>query len=222
MAIDISQFSFDDLVTLIFDHPVSEESWYLTDEWVYGNNPDWHDYYAGDKGLLLRNLTRLFRSPAFLFDKYSLEQLEQGFWFIPGQLLCVAGFSGPLWDAEIEWADRKDCIESMGDLFEHFFAVNSLQLSCHMWWDSLAYGYHREPSPEEDSEAEKVQQVMFETLCRILRIESEECQSSALHGLGHLNHPKTKMVIDEFLLAHPSVNDDLRKYALACKDGNIM
>lgn len=212
MAIDITDLTFDEWVEFVFDHPVTDPAWHWSDEW---------EHYASDGVKLLRYLIRLFREPSFLFEKYSPAQLEQGFWFISG-LLCLARFMGLPWQKNLPWKLRRDLIESMFDLFERFFALNALDTSCFMWWDGLAYGYHMTDGKPDDANGARVQQAMFETLKRILYLESRACRMSALHGLGHLKHPELEKTIDGFLAAHADVDEELRQYALACRTGKIM
>jgi hypothetical protein len=71
-----------------------------------------------------------------------------------------------------------------------------------------------------DEDGKEVQQAMFETLKQILEIDSEDCQTSALHGLGHLKHPETEVTIKGFLKRH-SVSGKLKDYANACVAGTM-
>ena len=67
-----------------------------------------------------------------------------------------------------------------------------------------------------------MQDVMFETLTRILRFESETCQSAALHGLGHLRHPDTAAVIADYLEHNRDIDPELRDYALDAARFDVM
>ncbi|HEX8474005.1 MAG TPA: hypothetical protein VF666_08230 [Pyrinomonadaceae bacterium] len=212
MAIDITELTFEEWVEFIFNHPVTKPAWHWSDEW---------EYYASDGVKLVRYLIRLFREPSFLFERYSREQLEQAFWFVP-TLLCFVSFRGLLWQKNLPWKLRRELIVSIGDLFERFFAVDALETSCFMWWDVLAYGYHMTGGKPEDKNGARVQQAMFETLKRILYLDSRDCRMSALHGLGHLKHPELEKTIDEFLAAHTDLDEELKKYALQCRMGEIM
>jgi hypothetical protein len=66
-----------------------------------------------------------------------------------------------------------------------------------------------------------MQDVIFETLNRILRLDSVPCQTAALHGLGHLHHPDTERVIEQYLQGNPMVSPKLRDYALAAAKFDI-
>jgi hypothetical protein len=217
MVIDLNKYSFSQWVTFVFDHPIAqaeEKEWYWQDEWEH----------EADNSLMLEYLIRLFRNSAFLLDTYSPEQLEQGFWFIQKPL----GFlEKGLKDINVEWQLRKECIVSMGDLFERLFAVNLLADSaCYIWWDLVISGYFEtshaswHPLIVDDKDAQ-AQQAIFETLSRILKLDSRECQKSALHGLGHLNHPLTEKTIESYLNENPMIDGESKEYANKCMKGEI-
>ena len=64
---------------------------------------------------------------------------------------------------------------------------------------------------------------MLETLVKILNLGDSRCEYYALHGLGHLRHPRCLGIIDEYVRKHqseldPQQIDWLRK----CRDGTLM
>ncbi len=210
MSVRLSELSFEQFVDFIFDHPVTEPAWYQTDE---------RDFSFGSGSVTVKNLIALFREPEFLFQRYATEQIEQGFWFI-SEWLCLVRFRGLLWEKRIPLELRVELVESMFDLFNRFFSVNPLENICFMWWDIIAYGYYMENGKPEDEDGAKIQQAMFKTLRRILELDSEECQKSALHGLGHLKHPETKKTITDFLRRH-IVSQELKDHAHLCIAGTM-
>ena len=80
-----------------------------------------------------------------------------------------------------------------------------------MWWDCLR-GF------DEDIDI-KVYDWMFEALSEILKIDTFDCQMSALHGLGHIEHPEKKNLIETFLRQHPEFEE--KEYALAAIKGEV-
>ena len=60
-----------------------------------------------------------------------------------------------------------------------------------------------------------MQDVMFEVLADLLQNDSEICQDAALHGLGHLHHPATQGLIENYIEQRPSLTQERRQYALA-------
>jgi hypothetical protein len=203
MAINLNNRSFDDWLIFAFDHPISTPStaWYWDDEWDWEAEPE-H---------ILKYSIKLFTNPQVLLEKFSYEQINQGFWFLLG---ATNQLSDWIWDKEIEWTLREKSIKSMEGVFTDLFSANPIQDACFMWWDLL-----RDFSDEPD---QKVINTMFETLSKILKLESLDCQESALHGLGHLEHTSKKSVIENFLRKYSNLDEDFRKYALAAIEGKIL
>jgi hypothetical protein len=204
--IDITNYSFDEFVSFVFDHDVAaehEEPWYWKIPDVMFASRHVCAYYV-----------QLFRKPEFLLERFSKPQLEQGFWAI---------FGGPdwalqhlLWDTNIPFAQRKECVGAMFDLFSRFFSTEPLEGACMMWWDGICYDWHcRLRVRERGGEDLEMQDVMFETMSAILFLDSPHCQKAALHGLGHLRHPDTQPLVERYLEAHRSLAEADREYALA-------
>jgi len=208
---DISTCSFEEFVDFLFGHdviPVPSESgdpvpWY------------WMAEVEFDPLLVAGHYIRLFTSPEFLVGRFSGEQLEQGFRAIQScNLECSV--DELIWDHRVPRDIRESCVRSMEELFGRLFAVCGLEESVDMWWDSLAYDWHccfrNRCSGGEDR---LMQDVMFETLGKILTQPFVKCQRSALHGLGHLHHPGTAQLIRDYLARNPEIGAELRDYALA-------
>jgi hypothetical protein len=217
MTHDIKTIDFDSFVDFLFDHPVAdrdknEEPWY----WAF----DLEIEYDPVKTLQL--YTRLFNGPEILLERFSLEQLEQGFWAIPSCTLDCSLWE-ILFDTNVEFVYKCECIKSMFSLYQKLFSKEPLETSSNMWWDSLAYDYCCGNRTRNNNGQEKlIQDSMFECLCKILDLDAIDCQLAALHGLGHLRHPETEMVINKYLELHPTLDDETRTYALDCITGDIM
>jgi hypothetical protein len=203
--IDATQYTFDDFVSLHFDHEfvgdVSKE-WYCNSEVTFVPQ-QFCAYYI-----------RLFREPEILVGRFSKSQLEEGFWgMISSRDWSVTQL---LWESEIIFLEREECVRAMLDLFTRFFAKEPLDSSCFMWWDGICYDYHcNNRVRERGGEDSKMQDVMFETLSAILLLDAPHCQAAALHGLGHLHHPRTQALVDQYLTDHPSLTTEQKEYALA-------
>jgi len=151
--------------------------------------------------------------PAFLLEQFSKDQLEEGFWGIQVPNLDCSAYRMVL-NSDLPFAAKEECVRSMFDLFQHLFAADPLETSANMWWDHFCYDW--EVGQRENSgEDLMLQNVMFQTLAKILDLDSEPCQRAALHGLGHLHHPDTEELIQQFLEHHPGLSDKQRAYALA-------
>lgn len=214
---DISRCSFEEFVDFLFEHditPVPPSKDEKPDPWY------WRAEVTHDTSRVLGFYVRLFENPEFLLARFTKEQLEQGFWaIISGNIACAV--TEVIWEKDVQFEERAACVRSMYHLYERFFLKEPLETSSHMWWDSLAYDWHcKNRSRENGGEDELMQDVMFETLERILVLPSEECQAAALHGLGHLHHPKTQEVIDRFL-SRP-LSPELGDYARAASRFEVM
>jgi len=78
-------------------------------------------------------------------------------------------------------------------LFERLFASESLESSVYMWWDLLCYDWHcGDIRRERGDEDLALRDIFFDTLARILGLDSLVCEAAALHGLSHLHHPHTE------------------------------
>jgi hypothetical protein len=108
-------------------------------------------------------------------------------------------------------------VHSLDDrIFRRLFAKDAFDTSVDMWWDSLCYDWHcGNRIRERGGEDLELQDTYFETLAEVLWIDSDTCQTAALHGLGHLHHPRTKELVERFIAEHPSITADLKAYALA-------
>jgi hypothetical protein len=92
----------------------------------------------------------------------------------------------------------------MAELFERLFADEPLDTSVHMWWDSLCYAWHcGNSNRERGGEDLELQNIFFQTLARVLAIDSWICQGAALHGLGHLHHHHTAKLISRYIGGTP-------------------
>jgi len=111
----------------------------------------------------------------------------------------------------------------MFELFQRFFAFERLDTSVFRWWDSLRYDWRcGNRNRDRGGEDLQLQDVFFGTLAKILFLDSETCQDSALHGLGHLHHPGTTELIDRYLLEHPSLTEQRKVYALAAAKFQVL
>jgi len=213
--IDISQYSFDQFISFMFERDVPPEAekrhpWYWNMEVTYAPKAIC-SYYV-----------QLFRQPEFLVQRFSKAQLDEGFWAIQGPNLDCA-VDRVLWDTDLPFAAREECVRSMFDLFRLIFANEPLDTSVQMWWDSLCYDWHcGNRNRDSGGEDLKMQDVMFETLAAILSLDSPICQRAALHGLGHLHHPGTQKLIQQYLREHPSLSEEQREYAIAAAAFKVM
>jgi hypothetical protein len=97
-----------------------------------------------------------------------------------------------------------------------------------MWWDLILHGFWtsdkahfpstwKGDASKLDSDSRRTLDVMFETLRRILSLPDRESQKSALHGLGHLDHPGVSDEVQQFIDTRES--DFRLEWLEQCRDG---
>ena len=142
--IDIAKIDYAEWLAFTFDHPVVnpfvEDVWHFKDE---------NEYTCSNSSLLVDYLTALFNEPAAVLQKYSLSQVEQGFWFIPS---C----NGYLWcwlDKNVEHHRRVACVNAVDNLYLKHFNSMPRSSAAIMWWDSvLSYTAFGNDTFVEDSD----------------------------------------------------------------------
>lgn len=189
-----------------------------------------HCYIKYDSDQIVQFFIRLFHDPATLLDRYNYKQLQVTFWHILDNAteLSLKKF---LWDDNLSIATREEYVRSMYDLFARLFSIEPLPfdwLPVYMWWDALAYPFHmlqadRTEGVDESTiqerygyllgeNGQRIKQVMFETLSRILQLDAPLCQIAAIHGLGHLFHPDTPQVLLSYLEKHKEPAESVANY----------
>jgi hypothetical protein len=224
-CVDIRGLSFDDFVAFLFARELPSES--LASLCAMGETQKWNPWYhqtvvTFDPKRVCSDYVQLFQSPKFLLDKYSRDQLEQGFWAVQSSPLNCSAVK-IIWDRDLPFSSRKQCVRSMFVLFRDLFATEPLGNSVSMWWDSFCYGWHcGNRKRSRGGEDQTMQDVMFETLVDILELESDTCQGAALHGLSHLHHPDTWDAIRLYLSRNPSLSEEWRSVALAAAQFTLL
>lgn len=216
---DIRGASFEEFVVFLFDHkvvPVPRNGNKEPNPWY------WNAEVTFEPIRVTCDYIRMFTAPEFLLSSFSAQQLEQGFWAIQScNIECSV--AEIIWHEQVPFAMRENCVRSMFHLFDKLFTVAPLETAPNMWWDSLAYDWHSgNRSRSNGGEDEQMQNAIFETLEKILALPSLECQVAALHGLGHLHHPATSQLIDQYIKRNQAIDTDLRDYALAAARFDVM
>ncbi|WP_377301174.1 hypothetical protein [Piscinibacterium candidicorallinum] len=206
---DLRGWAFDVFVDFIFNRPpVPPAPRNGVEPWYYGLS------LMFDERELIGQYIRLFSNPKFLIDRFSDDQLESGFWAIHGGAFNAAA-SHLTFEQGIPFEVRESFVRSMYHLYADLFADHPLDSAPYMWWDSFAYDWHAGGRVRErGGEDLLMQEVMWETLQRILALPQEHCQMAALHGLNHLHHPDTTSLINVFLERNPHASDELKEYAV--------
>lgn len=236
MHADLRNATFEEWVDFVFDHPVPESPSYAgfaasddDDDDDDGDPGDGDEWYWDDDlavevtpALQVRYMTRLFREPELLLERFSEAQVEQGFWFISGPG-GEEHFRDYLWDPDVSWIDRRACILATCSLYERLFTKADLETIPFMFWDCLAHEYEFGfRTPSHDAEDARVQDAMFEALSRILRQDDDVAVHAALHGLFHLAHRGGPALIRAFLAERPDLDEETVEYAHQVLRGEAM
>lgn len=192
-VLDLSKLSYEEWIAFVFDHPLPEskdEEWYWQDE---------RDFTCTDSAVAVSHVTRMCREMSALAQRFSLQQIDQGIWFL---FMGCRGMAA-VFDSKVPLRDRVACIQSMSVPYESVVAgstVEEMENCFYMWWDLLCDELHVSDTPVRV----EMQEAMLETLVRILQLDDPRCQHYALHGLGHLRHPRSPEVIDGYVREHSS------------------
>jgi hypothetical protein len=217
-SLDLTNVSFDEFVVFLFDHNVDdippEPGKY--DPWYF------HVEVEFDARKIVAYYVRMFGEPEFLLTRFTKAQLDEGFWAVQGPNLDCS-VARIMEDLDLPLSVKEECIRSMADLFKRLFATEPFDSSVQMWWDSLCYDWHcGNRKRERGGEDLELQNVFFETLAKVLTVDSWICQGAALHGLGHLHHPRTMELIEQFVEEHPNLTKEQKAYALAAAKFEVM
>lgn len=204
---DLTQYTFNQFVDFLFARAVQAEPAKLRDSWYFNTE------VCFDPRRVCGYYVRLFCNSAFLLDRYSCAQLDQGF-----SAMMVSSLSCSvqelIWRPELPFADRAECVRSMVYLCRDVFQDDAIEFTASVWWDSFCFawecGNRRRSRGGEDL---LMQDVLFGTLSEVVLIDSPICRGSALHGLEHLHHPETLALIDGLIRSHPELAQELTEHA---------
>ena len=221
---DLSQLTYQEWLTYLFDRPVGDQVfWEEIDQY-----DSWRD--LAEPATIVQHLQRTCLEHKAILKTYSREQVDQGLWWILCESLFHCGRT--LFDATVKLDLRSQCIESMYHVYSDVVATtegDAQDTVYWMWWDFV--GREDEEwqfgKPEVDRLSEdrrQIAEVIIRTLAKILELPNKRCQWAALHGLGHLDHqPKAREIVQSYLDVHgPELSDDDRKWVQACREGKIM
>ena len=231
---DLSRLNFDEFLSFFFDHDIETEEFWFQD-------PDLSDSYSfNDDGVaapavIIDHLTGLFADFANIAARFSPQQINSGIW-------AMFSGGGPFWLQKHLWLpsvplpQRLGCIRSMYFVYAEYVAKSTVQVmeNCFsMWWDFLAKSFwenlHFNGSVAEgdlrylNEQQKTLLDSMFETLSRILGLPDHRSQECALHGLGHLHHPDSPVIVQHWLDKHrQELSLDAIHWVEQYRDGTVM
>jgi hypothetical protein len=210
ISVDIKHYSFEEFIRFVFDRDVPPESEIPTSgervrRWYYCTNA------VFDLHRLSCHYVRLFTESARLLTMFSKPQLELGFSAMASA--CPFSMKKLIWNTDLAFAYRERVVRSMFYLFRDFFSIEPLRYMANIWWDGLCFEWEMGRRDRlNGGEDLAMQDVMFETMAKILSIDSMECRLSALHGLSHLHHPATPQLLRQYTSIFPSLERQCEEY----------
>ena len=218
---DLSALTYRQFLAFFFDRPV------VGDKDQYDLFRSGVDYFvASDPAIVVAHLHAMCQGLSELTTIYSHEQLDQGLWAVFGAGISCEQY---LFDAAMDLGLRIDCVESMYLPFRDIVAQSSLDKTeslYFMWWDMILHTFwqmaddYKFDYPALSTDGKQIMEAMYRTLLKILALEHPACQWSALHGLGHLNHPLGREAVQNYLDIHGSdVSQEDVKWIARCRDG---
>ncbi|MGA8221070.1 MAG: hypothetical protein WB780_05390 [Candidatus Acidiferrales bacterium] len=231
--LDLSSLPFDQFVDFFFARaPVPDDQQY--DYFMQDpSGQQFDEAVPSAPSVIVEHMTRLFTEFGQIAPKFSLAQLDQGVWGLLGCNLRLYEF---LWDSSIPLDQRIQCIRSMYSVFADFVALSELkpnETGFYMWWDLILFSFWVEQTYERklpsesydllDEDSRRLLDAAFETLVEILKLNNATTNSCALHGLGHLQHPGVRTVVQAYIDTQPpGLPPDTLKWLESCRDGKIM
>lgn len=167
---DAALLSFDEWIRFTFRHEVNyDDFWYL--------NPQ--NYFdISDPIPIMKNMVRLFQKPEFLLSSYTLDEIDQGFWFIPSP----CGYMRLLLADRVPCQLKHDVIFHIYDLYKDLFVPHlHKHTSPLMWWDSLfTYSMYDNKQLTDDG---TLMSSIKNVLCRMKNSSIPEMQEYSREGL---------------------------------------
>src|SRR4051794_19740570 len=224
-ALDVSELDFEAFLRFFFARPLLAPGQAFTQtfcsEYVF--------FRAAEPRRLVAHLHAICAGFRSVGQRYALKHLNQGI----HAMFSPAGFELQLalWNDAVPLDERLACLQSMRLPYLEFVADHPapvMENAFDMWWDMVlrsfwsGKGFHHEYQRLDANDKANLD-TMLDTLDAILDSDDERCQRYALHGLGHLHHPRVAPRIDQFIEAHAHAlaARDL-EWVKACRDGTVM
>lgn len=213
--------SYEEWVNYVFDHPILDPEWWFQDA-ESGFLQEWNEDKLPE--IALDYMTRLFSDPAFLIERFSRAQIDQGLNFLVSNSCSNHMFV--LTNQSLLWSARSACFDAMIPLYAKLMApvygddiayldrepkpADQPNYACYMWWDIIPL-YGGMDHPDRD----RINDAVLHIFAEVLKLDSEACLESVLHGLGHWDmymNDRTRPIVENFL-RRTDISPELRRYA---------
>jgi len=232
--LDLSRLTFEELAAFFFARKVvpddEQYDYFLTDQ----RGEKYSESNPSSPEILVNHLTKLFSNFGQIANRYTLAQVDQGIWGVWGTKLRLYEF---LFASSVPLESRMSCIRSMYHVYSDYVSQldrapdPEIESGIYMWWDLILHGFwgpsrpviagtYRGDASKLDAESRLLLDGLFDTLTQILAIPNWASQQSALHGLGHLYHPRGHDAVQRFIDTNPPGFS--LKWLEQCRDCNVM
>jgi hypothetical protein len=216
---DLSALSYPQFLDFFFDRPI------VGDDKEYDLFRGGIDYFiASNPATVVAHVQAMCRNFLEVTKVYSHKELQQGLWAVFGAAISCEQY---LLDPAVDLGLRIDCIESMYVPFRDVVAESTIgkhDSFYFMWWDMILHTFWLEFDDYAtlSLDARQILESIYQTLQKILALDHQACQWSALHGLGHLEHPLVPQTVQSYLDAHrDELSDEDVRWIEGCRDGKI-
>jgi len=221
----LSNLTFDQWL----DHAFGPAARAHGNPWYFDPDANW---WAPDPATAVAFFTRLFEAPARLADAYADRQIGQGFTYLLDT--GARGDDGWFSSRTVPAEARERCIRAIFPLFAGLFAPrcapqlghldhlgeHPLNTMVYMFWDVFPA-----VALPDDPDHDRLNRATLDVMASILTLTNPACVESALHGLGHAHArfpAAVEHIVDAWLAAAPSMDDDLRAYAASARCGCVL
>jgi hypothetical protein len=209
-SLDMDPSPLDDgsFARFFFDRPVCRHD--SDRDLLEAHDPGQQEY--PEKGAFLQRATVLFENFGDIGARFSPEQIEQGLWNLLGARF---DFSDMLHSEVVPFEARQKAVRAMFYPFSGYYAQAGETYEgsvFFMWWDLLR------------GEGPDLEEIKLDVLEQILKLESDPCRFSALHGLNHLfPNARASEIVSRYLAENRSrMNAENIAWVEACRDGKAL
>jgi hypothetical protein len=222
---DVSALDFEEFVRFFFARTPLASGESFTDRFCPHGTP----IRFADPRRVVMHLDAMCTAFKDIGRRFELRQINQGLW----AMFSVGEFElqGTLWNDAVPLAARVACLRSMRVPYLEFVAGHPapvMENAFDMWWDIvLSSFWSQRGAPRDygrlDSNDRAILDTVFETLDAILASDDSRCQWYALHGLGHLRHPRVPARVTRFIEVHAhELGPADVAWLEQCRDGIVM
>jgi len=205
--LDPAQMSLDEFGLDLFDRPIhrSDEE----QRFMVRRSADDFDDYEMDHEAFVRLVTEVYRRFGEVTGRYSVEQVDQGIWYLIGYVFMMDSVLAQRVSVEAAAENIRAAYHLFADYVQRVPGAD-VTGGFFMFWDEYSCVRREELRP-----------VLLEALEHVLALDHEECQRAALHGLNHLHpFPGVQEAIDDFLERSAGrLSQDLYDYARWAREG---